>query len=75
MRCKNEHGRAVLLGPEQKNENVLMDQITKYKKPGNVVMDMFAGTFSTFRSFLSIDNISVLLVATCMTLVCSCPCN
>lgn len=53
---KNNHEGAVIFRWEQKNKNVPMDQISKYIKPRNIVLDMFADSFSKLRVWLFIDK-------------------
>lgn len=42
--------------PEQKSQALLLELISRFSKPGALVMDMFAGTFSTAIACLSLPN-------------------
>jgi len=48
--------KSSLLRPEQKNVVLMWELVEQYSNPGDIVVDMFAGTFSTARDCLSVDK-------------------
>lgn len=49
-------GKGMMLRPEQKSINLLRHLISQYTKPGEIVLDMFGGTFSTARACLTLSK-------------------
>ena len=56
VRGKNGDGRWANLRPEQKSRDLLKELISRFTQPGALVVDMFAGTFSTAAACLSLPK-------------------
>jgi len=53
---KGTSGRKLKLRAEQKNIDWMMDIISKFTKPGDIVVDMFSGTFPTAKACMKLDK-------------------
>ena len=56
VRNSVESGKFRMLRPEQKNISVMKDIVSKFSKPGDLVMDPFSGTCSTAKACLSLNK-------------------
>ena len=56
LRGRSENGSLVQMRPEQKSRELLKELISRLTKPGALVADIFAGTFSTAAACLSLPR-------------------
>ena len=53
---RNKSGPPEMFRPEQKAITWIMDLVQKFSKPGDIVVDLFSGTYSTFHACLLCDE-------------------